>query len=68
MAGAWICQHVWQKYLDSGDPNPLFTVYTMPVQQRQGDGYVNLPESTSLAEYMYDIATRAGETIVITNY
>lgn len=50
------------------NPNPLFAVYTMPVQQRQGDGYVNLPESTSLAEYMYDIATRAGETIVITNY
>ena len=27
MAGAWICQHVWQKYLYSGDKNYLRNVY-----------------------------------------
>lgn len=49
------------------NPNPLFAVYTMPVQQWKGDAYVALPENTRLPEHMYDISTQAGETVVIAN-
>ena len=50
------------------NPNPLFAVYTMPVQKRQGDGYVTLSEHVSSYDNLYDIETNPGETIVITNY
>ena len=49
------------------NPNPLFAVYTMPVQKRQGDGYVTLSEHVSSYDNLYDIETHPGETIVITN-
>lgn len=48
------------------NPNPLFAVYTMPVQLRKGDNYVSLPLSTPILDNLYDISTQIGETIVIT--
>ena len=47
------------------NPNPLFTVYTMPVQQREGDNYTLLPAKKPSLEGLYDIPTQAGETIAI---
>ena len=50
------------------NPNPLFTVYTMPVQRHEGDNYKPLSEGEPSLDGLYDIPTTPGETIVITNY
>lgn len=50
------------------NPNPLFAVYTMPVQRHEGDNYIPLSASKPSLDGLYDIPTTQGETIVITNY
>ncbi len=49
------------------NPNPLFTVYTMPVEIHSGGRYSEIPLPENVYYDLYDIETTAGEQIIITN-
>lgn len=48
------------------NPNPLFAVYTMPVEEKKDELYVPLTVGKcNFENHVYDISTRPGELVVI---
>lgn len=59
------------KEAEGENPNPLFYTYSMPVKKISGDEYVDVDNSSvnnRLPEtWLYDIETKAGDVVYITN-